>query len=345
VATLTSTISIYRKLIYWVVGAIVLSIVVLILIRVGGTIKNLIAPAPPSPATIAFGLLPKLDYSEGYEPLNDTRFLVETISGGLPSLGDKAKVFVTLDAVEKFGVLEKAIEGARQAGFAETPIETSNRVARFVDPKDATRILTIETVSGSISVGSGYLRNPVIIVSRPESREKPQQMVVNLFNQLNLPLEIFPKDTISQENFKIENGILERALSLSTTNLVKVIFNKADIDDLPIINSDSENPLVWGLANDEIVVSAQFISSDIQKHRFSTYPLKSPDIAVEDLRKGNGALNKKPDSNTFPIRNVRLAYLETEKNQGFLQPVYLFESDDGLTAYTHAVADIFIAKD
>jgi hypothetical protein len=68
-------------------------------------------------------------------------------------------------------------------------------------------------------------------------------------------------------------------------------------------------------------------------------------MAVEDLSKGNGALNKKPDSNTFPIRNVRLAYLETEKNQGFLQPVYVFESDDGLAAYTHAVADVFIAKD
>jgi len=345
VTTLTTTISIYKKLIYWTIGAIVVSIIILILFRLGGVIKNQLIPTPPSPATIAFRVLPKLDFSEGYEPLVGTRFLIETISGDLPSFGEKAKVFEIKNPISKFGDLEKVINNAKRAGFSNPPIKITNEIAIFEDPKDNSRILTVGTISGSIALKSSYLTNPVIITPNSQSQRKAQEKVSGFFGQLKVPLQFFPEESITFEEYKIENGILEKSVSQSTTNLVKVIFNNLDLDEIPIINPDGENPLVWGLANDSIVVSAQFVSNDIQRHRFSTYPLRGVDLALEDLRRGNGALNKKPNSNTFPIRKVQLAYLETKGEQEYLQPVYVFESDNGLIAYTSAVKDTFISKD
>ena len=82
---------------------------------------------------------------------------------------------------------------------------------------------------------------------------------------------------------------------------------------------------------------------DIKKHKFSTYPLKEVTKAFEELKNGEGALNKEIEGTVFPIRDVEIVYLETENYQPYLQPVYLFKSDNNLAAYVPAVDENWVS--
>lgn len=340
--TLTGTVDTYKRLRKWVTGLVIFIIAAFVIFKIGGFIIKLISPEKAASATVAFGQLPRLDLSEGYPVLDGTQYTVDTISGSLPTFDTYVKVFVIDKPVSKFGDLGKAVEGARRAGFDETPTEITGGIAKFKDKTSENTILTVGISDLSVYLESDYLRNPAVVVNKPKSAHNAITAVINFFESLNLPLSSFPEDQISSENVRIENGILEKADSLSAANLVRVIFNKEEIEEMQIINPDSDKPLVWGLSDDKNVFAAQFVTGDIKKHRFSTYPIKPADIALSDLKNGQGALNKKPSSNIFAISDVKMGYLETKEYQPYLRPVYLFMGDGGMIAYVDAVDNSWV---
>lgn len=344
-ATLTKTV-IFSKRALYLAGAIVGgAIIFLILTRVIGFVKNAFIPPLQTPAAVAFGKIPQIDLSEGIKPLSQVHYTVETISGDIGAFDANVKVFKIDEPVAAFGNLGDTLERAQSAGFGVQPKELSGGIAKFADPADNTRFLTINTISQSVTLESKYLNNPEIFAARLKSQQDAKNTAVTFFENLQLPIKDFPDDKIFLENYRIESGIINRAISLAATNLVKVIFARADIDSLPIINPNFDNPLVFALATDKKVVAANYIVGNIQKYKFSTYPLKDAKGAFDDLQNGKGALNKLPASNAFPIRSVLLGYLETKKYQPYLQPVYIFLSDDGLIAYVGAVSDSWTFRD
>ncbi len=336
-ATLTKTVFFSKKALSLVGLALGAILILIILSRVAGSIKNIFFPPPPIAAGVAFDKIPQLDLSEGVKPPENMHYTVETISGDLPTLASQAKVFKIAQPVSKFGNLQDASDKAKGAGFSDVPKEQIGSVIKFADPKENTRVLTIDTISQAISLDSQFLNNPEVFTAKLKSQEDGKKNALNFFESLKLPIKDLPQDKIFLENYKVVNGILEKAVSLSDANLVKTVFTRDNVDSLPIINPNFDKPLIFALATDKKVVQAGYSISDIQKFKFSTYPLKGTKAAFEDLKKGGGALNKKTDSNVFPIRNVTLGYLETEKYQPYLQPVYIFASDDNLLAYVSAV--------
>ena len=70
--------------------------------------------------------------------------------------------------------------------------------------------------------------------------------------------------------------------------------------------------------------------------------MKGVDKAYQELQEGKGVFNKEIDTNFFPIRDVSLGYLETEVFQKYLQPVYVFRSDEGLLAFVSAVDESWL---
>ena len=344
-ATLTKTVIFSKRALYLVGAAIGGILIFFILTRVIGFVKNAFIPPLQTPATVAFGKIPQIDLSEGIKPLSRVHYTVETISGDIGTFDANVKVFKMDEPVSAFGNLADTLERAQSAGFGVQPKELSSGIATFVDPTDNTRFLTINTISQSVTLESKYLNKVEIFAARLKSQQDAKNTAVNFFENLQLPIKDFPDEKIVLENYRIENGIMDRAISLAATNLVKVIFARADIDSLPIINPNSSNPLVFALATDKKVVTANYIVGNIQKYKFSTYPLKDAKTALDELQKGKGTLNKLPASNVFPIRSVLLGYLETKKSQPYLQPVYIFLSDDGLTAYVGAVNDLWTFRD
>ena len=341
-ATLTSASTFFRRTFTKIILAGLAIIVFFIVINFGKNLINSIFPPPPAPTTVAFGKLPKLDLSSGITYAPSTIFNVQTISGNIPNLATTAKVFTVRGPRFAFGVLDQAQQKAKNAGFDDQSVGVIEGKAKFVDPKDKNRVLVMETATGNFELQSDFASQQEIIATRPKSQEDAKRRAIDFFRIFGISEKDFPQDKITSTYYKVDAGKLVETASLSDANLVQIIFNRAEIDSLAVIYLNAANPSVRALAADQKIVAANYSPIDIQKHKFATYPLKNASAAFEDLKNGRGVFNKKIDGKVFTIRNVRLGYLQTNKFQSFLMPVYIFESDNGLAAYVGAVSDFWV---
>lgn len=341
-ATLTWASTFFRKTFTRIILAVLAIILFFIIINFGKNLINSIFPPSNAPATVAFGKLPKLDLSGGVTYAPGTIFNVQTVSGNIPNLAASAKVFMVSEPRFAFGALKQAQEKAKNAGFNSQPVEALEGKAKFVDLKDKSRILVIETATGNFELQSDFASQQEIIASRPKSQEDAKRQAIDFFRIFGISQKDFPQDKISSTFYKVDAGKLVSVVSLSDANLVQVVFNRAEIDGLPVIYLNAANPSVWALVSNQKIAAANYFPIDIQKNKFATYPLKNASAAFEDLKNARGVFNKKIDGKVFIVRNVKLGYLQTNKFQPHLMPVYIFESDNGLAAYVSAVSDLWV---
>jgi len=340
--TLTETAIFSRKFLIWVISGIGLIIILVLLLTLGGTIKNILLPPKPPPATVAFGKLARLDLSEGIKSPVGITYSVETIKGELPSLPSTIKVFAIQPEESSFGALERTKITVAKIGFNQNPKEISGNTVKFQDTKEEDRILTIDIASGNFQLESNYLNNPEIISSRPKSIDEAIEIASTFFSNFNINKNDFPKEKVDTFKYRLDGISLTETPALSTANLVEVNFKRADLDNISVVSPQEKQAPLEALVSKDKVVKAQLSQLFVKKNEFSTYPLKGTNRAFEDLKAGRGTFNKNLKGTTFPIRDVTIAYLETKNPQEFLQPVYVFKSDEGLAAYVAAVDDVWV---
>ena len=319
-----------------IVAGILLSI--FIMWTVGKLIKNSLFPPKPPPATVAFGKLPKLDFSEGIRPPAGITYSLETISGQLPQLATRTKIFILGSEESSFGAAERTKSIVSRIGFTKDPQNVDLHLLKFTDPKDELRTITINTASGIFEFTSNYTQDIKVISSRPRSIDDAKQSAINFLKNFDFDLHEFPPEKIETRTLRIDGNRLTETPALVNANLVEVNFKRLDIDKIPVISPRESSPSAQALVSSNKVVTATLVRQTIEKHNFATYPLKGTAKAFEELKAGYAAFNKNPqDLERFPIRDVALAYLETRNSQGFLMPVYVFKSDKGLVAYVPAI--------
>ena len=339
--TLSETASFSHKAIVRAGKLIALIVGLYIVFRIGGAVFNVVLPPAPPPPTVAFGKLPQLDLSEGIASPNNLAMKVETISGDIPNLGTSAKVFAVKNADVTFGNLNDAAQIATRLGFSQIQDIGQGR-ARFADAKGDSKFLTIEAATNNFKLESDFLDTAAILNSRPKSLENAINMATDFVKNFGVSNVDYPSDLISTALFSVDRGKLVNAISLSSANVVQVIFRPADLDKIGIVYLNVNDPIVWVMVSDKAVLAGEKSSNQIQQFKFSTYPLKGGPAAYDELKSGKGVFNKLPRDNNFIIRNVRLAYVEGRKLQPFLQPVYIFEGDDMVSAFVAAVGDNWI---
>ena len=299
-------------------------------------------PLPPPASTVAFGKIPKLDISEGIKPPGKIDYKVETISGALPDLTHEIKVFKIDPPRPTFGDLEKTKTRVVNADFAKEPESVTERTATFRNATDPDYVLTINITSGNFVMGSNYLNKPELLTTRPSTIEGATDTARDFFQKLRVNLSLLNQKEPKNQLLKFENGTLDEAASLSSANFVKVLFLRQPIDEVKVISPRLDTAPAWALVSKRETVEAKVAMLDIKKHKFSTYPLKSTARAFEELKSGKAAFNKEIEGTVFPVRDVEIVYLETENYQPYLQPVYLFKSDNNLASYVPAVDDSWV---
>ena len=341
-ATLSQTSEISKKAFigaFIVVGLIFLSILTF---KLGLTLKNMLFPLPPPASTVAFGKLPILDISEGVKSQAKIEYKMETISGELPKLTHEVKVFQINLPRPSFGDLERTKAQVARADFKKEPESVTDRIAIFRSTRSPDFVLTINITTENFVMGSDYLNKKELLESRPDSIERAVELGADFLSELGVNLSVMDRKSPRTILLKFEEGTLDEAVSLSSANLVKVLFERLPIDEVKVISPRLDTSPAWALVSPREVVEAKVSMQDIAKYKFSTYPLKPVTKAFEDLKGGKGALNKEIEGTVFPIRDVEIVYLETENYQPYLQPVYLFKSDNNLAAYVPAVDDSWI---
>lgn len=309
---------------------------------VSKSIFQSIFPPPGDPALVAFGKLPELEISQGVKAPVGVEYKIETVSGQLAELAKQLKVFTIKESVAAFGDLAKANSVAQSIRFTLPALKVENGKATYVDKSDLGKTLTVELSTGNLSLDSNYLNSQEIITSSPKNDQASKSIAENFLSNLNFPYKDFPN--VQFIKYKIDNGKLTEALSLSSANLIQINYRRADIDKVPVIPLMHNEPKIRVLVSATQVVSANVAIWGIEKYKFSTYPLKGVKKAFDNLSSGQAIYSQDIKGNTFFIRSVGLGYLEPGEFVPYLQPVYVFKSDDGLEAYVRAVNDEYIAS-
>lgn len=297
-------------------------------------------PSAGDPPLVAFGKLPQLQFSRGIKPPKEVTYKIETVSGHLVEVAKQLKVFTIKEPIAAFGDLTKANNIAQSIRFTVPPAAVENGEAIYLDRSLISKTLTIELITGNLSLTSNYLNNQAVITSSPKNELGSKSIADAFLSNLKFPVNDF--GDVQFTKYKVDNGRLTEVSSLSNANLIQISYNRADIDKVPIMALGQNESRVRVLVTATDVVLANVAVSGIEKYKFSTYPLKGVKKAFEDLSTGYAIYNKDIVGSIFTIRNVDLAYLETDEFVPFLQPVYVFESDDGLEAYVRAISDEFI---
>jgi hypothetical protein len=99
-------------------------------------------------------------------------------------------------------------------------------------------------------------------------------------------------------------------------------------------------------ANGEMkVVKAQVQYFEKSQEQVGLYPLKTADLAFEQLQAGQAfMINGQPNATNITIKKMFLAYYDPDEYQAYLQPVYVFLGDNDFVGYVPAVEDRLLTK-
>src|SRR5579872_7180388 len=95
-----------RKIAKIITIGVVAIILLVVIFNIGIMIKNLIAPTPPTPPTVAFGTLPSLTFPASNSA--SYTYTINTLSGSLPQLPDRIAVYQLTQPLPNLLGLDKA---------------------------------------------------------------------------------------------------------------------------------------------------------------------------------------------------------------------------------------------
>ena len=330
-----------RKIIRYGLLFLIFLIVGRMLWNIGSNIFRKLFPAPPPPPTVLFGKLPKLPFPDKGKV--NLKFTLQTAEGGLPKLATQTKVYFMPKIAANLLSLDVARNKASALDFLTTEQPVSQTIYRFANGNSPST-LEINIVTGIFSISYDLKTDPSPIERIPPAPEVAAAAVRSYLSSADL----LPSDLTgptSHEFLKIESGNLTTALSLSEANLIKINLFRKTYDNLPCLTSEVDKANVWFLVSgaaerQKQIVGAEFHYFPVDETKFSTYPIKTPQAAWDELAAGNAyiaglGLNKEGDNVT--IRKIYLAYYDAGVPLEFLGPIFVFEGDKGFIAYIPAV--------
>jgi len=306
-----------------------------------GIYKKIFPPAPPPP-TVKFGTLTKIPFPNT-NPDVKLSYVLETPEGGYPKLSTQAKVYFMPKVNPTLLALDFAKEKARALRFTSEPQQMSDTVYRFTNP-EVPSTFEINIVTGVFSISYDLIADRTPLSVKPPASEIAAAQFRSALSAANILPEDLTGPT-SNDFFKLSDGTLKSALSLSEADVTKVNLYRKSYDELPALTADPNEANVWAIISGSTDRGKQIVASEyhyfpVDESQFSTYPIKTPEAAFGELSAGqafitNLGLAKTGD--TLKIRRIYLAYFDPEAPTDFFQPIFVFEGDNGFAAYVPAV--------
>lgn len=329
-------------------------VTLIILIRIGGVIKNTFFPTPPPQPDATFGKLPKIPFPRTI--FQDTyAYTIDTLTGTLPSFSDRVKVFMLEQPALTLLNSEKAEAKAVQLRFVDRngnvlPYRTLSSTTYQWDNvyRDLPRALKIDIQTFNFELTSQYLTHPAVIKPTFRSNEeRAKTLVMDLLTNVAADTSDLDKEKTKTQLLSIKNGVLIPAASLATTNLIKVDHFQNDVEELPIYYPRHPNSMMTFLIAIEAfdvgsVVEAKYYHQKIATNS-ATYAIKTADEAFEELKSGKGYIANYFGSDiNIRITDVSLGYYLGEVTQQYLMPIIVFKGEHDFYAYVSAVKDTWI---
>ncbi|MFI5241068.1 MAG: hypothetical protein ACHQUA_01405 [Microgenomates group bacterium] len=337
-----------RKIIRYGIYGIIFLTIGKIVLDISIRLYRTVFPPPPPAPTVKFGRIPKLDFPEN--PKVNITYTLETPEGELPKLPNQEKVYFMPKINPNLLSLDVAKQKAKELGFDSDPQQVSDTVYKFTD-KTFPSTLEINIVTGTFSISYDLNADRSALDRKPPISE----IATNNIKSYLTTADIFPDDLtgpVTHEFLKLSDGKLISALSLSEGDVIKINFFRKNYDEIPTLTQHPDEANVWfilGGSQDKSqqVIAAEFHYYPVDESQFSTYPIKTPQAAFEELQAGNAYIANQglvKDGESLKIRRVYIANYDPEAPAEFFQPIYVFEGDKGFMAYLPAVTSDYYGE-
>ncbi len=348
--TLNQTAELTRKIIRYGIYFLVFLIVGRILWNIGYGIYINRFPPPPPPPKVEFGKLPTLVLPKDNN-IPGLSYSLETPIGELPKLPTIAKVYFMPQNTASFLALEEATQNSRKLGFTGSVTSLSETIYRF-EHKELPANIEMNIINRTFSVNFDLSQLPEIIKIQPRSTEDAISSVRSFLRTANLFTPELEEGRQTVEFLKAQPPDLVSAISLSEANFIRVNLFRKNYDDLQVFTPNPKKANIWFLVSgdtsrDRQIIAGEYHYFPVTQDRSSTYPIKTPQQAWDELIAGKGSVAQLPqDGNKkIVIRRVSLGFYDPGAPQGFMQPIFIFEGDAGFVAYVPAItADYYGSK-
>lgn len=299
-------------------------------------------PAPPPPPTVEFGKLTKIPFPKTDSSLKLT-YILETPDGGFPKVSTQAKVYYMPKPNPNLLSLDVGREKANSLGFSSEPQQISDTIYRFKNT-DFPSYLEMNIISGSFSISYDLNSDRTPLDAVPPVPEIAASNFRGLLSNSNLLADDLTGST-SHDFLKLSGAKFVTAIALSEANVVKINLFRKTYDELPSMTGNPNEANVWAILSgtqnrNQQIIAAEYHYLPVDESKFSTYPIKTPEEAFNELQSGQGCvanLGVNKDGASLKIRRVYLGYFDPEVETNFFQPIYVFEGDNGFTGYVPAV--------
>ena len=346
--TLTETAYYTRRAINWLILGIVAYIVLRIVFGILALVWVAIFPPKPPPPNHAFGKLPALQFPKQASYSGQLVFQLQTIQGAVPAASPSATVYFMPKAAPSLLGLNQAQNFAKNLQFDPTPIQISKNIYRFNDPTLPFRTLAFDIISSNFVLKYDYTRELSLFAEKNlPTADDAQQQTLNMLQQYSLGHDDISGGTTTVSYFKLTGDGLTPTTSLSQADAERVDLFRKSIGNTPlftpipdqgpisIIFSGSSNP-------NKRIIQFAYTYWPIDYQTTATYPLKTSAEAWNELQQGNGYIARFPtNTNTVIVRNVYLGYYDSFDAQIYLQPIFVFEGDNGFLGYVPAVLPLW----
>lgn len=349
-SSLTETAYYTRRAINWTILGVIGYVLLRIFWSLFVTAYLAIFPPKAAPPNHAFGTLPQLTFPKSASPSAQPIFQLQTIEGSVPSASPSANVYFMPKKGSNLLALSTAQNFAKRLNFSTTPVpEPSNKnIYRFDDSANPLRHLWYDIISSNFVIQYQFQQDPGIFLnSRVPNESEAKSEAKNLLQTYGL----YPADFVGGETrvrfYKVAENTLVPVSSQSQADAVRVDFYRPNIASTRIVNGtagDGPISIVFsGSANSKKrVLSFSYTYWPIEYQTTATYALKTSMQAWEELQSGSAYVLQYPKTPIITIRNIYLAYYDSISPQTYLQPVFIFEGDDGFVAYVPAVSPDYV---
>ncbi len=290
-------------------------------------------PVEEKPDT-SFGILPYPDFPKTEVSSSNFSYSIDTVTGGLPKLGEDPgfekliKVYFVTKPFATFLSAEKSQVLAEKFAITNEPQIITETNYLF---KNQDSLLSVDLDSGNFT----YRREASI--SAKESLDNDSKLTSDFKATLNSLGVLKPQ--LSEGKSKVTMVKKEEA------QVAQISLWSANLDDKPIVTPDFNkspvNALVYKSAEDiQNYLSLNFTYYPVDSSTFATYPIKSAETALGDLRLGKGAVIIEPPKPNVSITSVYLGYFQSENYSPYLQPIFIFEGPN-FVAYVPAISEQF----
>lgn len=302
------------------------------------------APAPPD---VRFNKIPKPVFSDENRLSSGLTFSLQNIAGRPPDTTASARVYYMPKKLPSFESGDRAKKLAKRLGFIQDP-KIESIYYFYTDAGEPLHTLSIDSVHLNFQLIYKYRENPQIFGS--EQITSSQQVLDSAKNFIKSN-DLFDDSIV---NGKITSDLLRYdpasqklipANSLSATQAVRINFFREDLDGMKILPPEfnqSYNYLLYAptpKTNLKNVLELYYTFWPIAFLEYGTYPLSSAQQAYQAMIDGFATVISMGSntSNSIVIRNIYLAYYDSKQPQLYLQPIFVFEGDNGFVAYYPAI--------